>query len=50
MPTFVFIKEGKKVDTLMGANKDKLQVDPFFLPITLSKIGYLAATAVASTI
>jgi len=24
MPTFVFIKNGKKVDTFSGANKDRL--------------------------
>jgi len=25
MPTFVFLKEGKKIDDLMGANADKLK-------------------------
>lgn len=36
MPTFLFLKEGKEVDRLVGANKEDLQAK-------ITKLGTLAA-------
>lgn len=40
MPTFVFLKEGKVVDTVVGAKKDELQ-------LTIAKHATATATAAA---